>query len=128
MKSKFKEEYICQNHLYIKCSSKKRCCLMPRAQIRNIITVLFLIYYEKFNQIYSKSFIFKKRNICILRHNLNCEMKGIVFNFFWDSGKSKYGSIDGSEGWLIWLWLWWDLVVFPEGKGFGFKGWTWSDW
>lgn len=65
MKSKFKEEYICQNHLYTlnaHLKKKKSCCLVPRAQIRNIITVLFLIYYDTFNQIYSKNF-FRKRNI-----------------------------------------------------------------
>lgn len=49
---------------HIKCSSKKKsCCLVPRAQIRNIITVLFLmfwIYYDKFNQIYSKSFFLRR--------------------------------------------------------------------
>lgn len=64
MKSKVKEEYICQNHLYtLNVHLKKSCCLVPRAQIRNIITVLFLmfwIYYDKFNQIYSKSFFLRR--------------------------------------------------------------------
>lgn len=61
MKSKFKEEYICQNHLYaLNAHLKKSCCLVPRAQIRNIITVLFLIYYDKFNRIHSKSFFLRR--------------------------------------------------------------------
>lgn len=58
-----------------------------------------------------------------MSHKLNSEIKGFVFNFFfWGYGKSKYGSIDGSKRWLIWLWLW-CLVVFSEDKGFGFKEW-----